>query len=76
VPLDSVGRYLYVHDGGAVWHPGWKPVKATLDHDEGRHGLGYSRITGPATAWWWSSCCSCHPAGTTYRPELVDAVLG
>src|SRR4051794_14755089 len=22
VPLDSVGRYVYVHDGGTVWNPG------------------------------------------------------
>ena len=27
VPLDSVGRYLYVNDGGTVWNPGWKPTK-------------------------------------------------
>jgi len=46
VPLDSGGRYLYVHDGGTVWNPGWKPVKAALDRYECRVGLGYSRITG------------------------------
>ena len=31
VPLDTGGRYLYVHDDGSVWNPGWKPVKAALD---------------------------------------------
>jgi cellobiose phosphorylase len=46
VPYDLGGRYLYVNDGGSVWNPGWKPVKAKLDHYECRHGLGYSRILG------------------------------
>jgi cellobiose phosphorylase len=46
VPLDSVGRYVYVRDGGSVWNPGWKPTKATLDRYECRHGLGYTRILG------------------------------
>nr|WP_205528471.1 hypothetical protein [Desertimonas flava] len=46
VPLDTGGRYLYVHDAGSVWNPGWKPVKARLDHYECRVGLGYTRITG------------------------------
>ena len=46
VPLDTGGRYLYVHDGGSVWNPGWKPVKAALDRYECRVGLGYTRITG------------------------------
>jgi cellobiose phosphorylase len=46
VPLDTGGRYLYVHDDGAVWNPGWKPVKAALDAYECRVGLGYTRITG------------------------------
>ena len=46
VPLDSVGRYVYVHDGGTVWNPGWKPTKAELDRYECRHGLGYTRILG------------------------------
>lgn len=46
VPYDLGGRYLYVNDGGSVWNPGWKPVKAKLDHYECRHGLGYTRITG------------------------------
>jgi cellobiose phosphorylase len=46
VPYDLGGRYLYVHDNGSVWNPGWKPVKAKLDRYECRHGLGYTRITG------------------------------
>jgi cellobiose phosphorylase len=46
VPCDLGGRYLYVNDAGSVWNPGWKPVKASLDSYECRHGLGYSRITG------------------------------
>jgi cellobiose phosphorylase len=46
VPLDSFGRYVYVHDHGTVWNPGWKPTKAALDRYECRHGLGYTRILG------------------------------
>jgi cellobiose phosphorylase len=46
VPLDTGGRYLYVHDNGDVWNPGWKPVKAQLDTYECRVGLGYVRIAG------------------------------
>ncbi|MGD0837585.1 MAG: glycosyl transferase [Polyangia bacterium] len=46
VPYDLGGRYLYVNDGGSVWNPGWKPVKAKLDSYECRHGLGYTRIIG------------------------------
>ena len=46
VPFDSVGRYLYVNDGGVVWNPGWKPTKTPLDRYECRHGLGYTRIVG------------------------------
>jgi len=46
VPLDSVGRYLYVNDGGTVWNPGWKPTRTPLDRYECRHGLGYTRIRG------------------------------
>jgi cellobiose phosphorylase len=45
VPYDLGGRYLYVNDGGSVWNPGWKPVKAKTDAYECRHGLGYSVIS-------------------------------
>jgi len=44
VPCDLGGRYLYVNDGGSVWNPGWKPVKAKVDNYECRHGMGYSII--------------------------------
>ena len=46
VPMDSVGRYFYIVDGGLVWNPGWKPCKTPLDSYECRHGLNYTRITG------------------------------
>ena len=46
VPYDLGGRYVYVNDGGAVWNPGWKPVKAATVAYECRHGLGYTRIVG------------------------------
>jgi cellobiose phosphorylase len=46
VPYDLGGRYLYVNDGGSVWNPGWKPVKAAGVAYECRHGLGYSTISG------------------------------
>lgn len=46
VPYDLGGRYFYVNDGGEVWNPGWKPVKAPGVKYECRHGLGYTRIIG------------------------------
>lgn len=46
MPYDNNGRYLFIKDGDAIWNPGWKPVKTSLDSYECRHGLGYSRITG------------------------------
>jgi cellobiose phosphorylase len=46
VPMDSGGKYLYINDGGDVWSPGWKPVKAKLDNYSCRHGLGYTVIKG------------------------------
>ncbi|WP_040952586.1 GH36-type glycosyl hydrolase domain-containing protein [Gorillibacterium massiliense] len=46
VPVDSGGRYFYLHDNGDYWTPGWAPVKRDLDFYECRHGLGYSSITG------------------------------
>jgi len=46
VPYDLGGRYIFVNDGGSVWNPGWKPVKAQGVAYECRHGLGYTRITG------------------------------
>lgn len=46
IPVDSGGRYFYVHDEGDFWTPGWMPVKRDLDFYECRHGLGYTSITG------------------------------
>ena len=46
IPLDSNGKYFYIHEDGQVWTPGWQPVKTELDSYQCRHGLGYSRIKG------------------------------
>jgi cellobiose phosphorylase len=46
VPMDLGGRYLYIHDNGTVWNPGWKPTKTPLDRYECRHGLGYTKLLG------------------------------
>ncbi len=46
VPIDNGGKYFYINDGGDVWSPGWKPVKADLDHYSCRHGLNYTKIKG------------------------------
>lgn len=46
VPLDSGGRYFYIHDNGDYWTPGWMPAKKSLDRYECRHGLGYTSIYG------------------------------
>ena len=46
VPLDSGGKYFYIHEGEDIWSPGWKPVKTKLDRYACRHGLGYTWITG------------------------------
>lgn len=46
IPIDDNGKYFYINEGGDVWSPGWKPVKADLDSYECRHGLGYSKIKG------------------------------
>lgn len=44
VPLDSVGKYLYIADAECTWNPGFRPSQTPLDHYECRHGLGYSRF--------------------------------
>ena len=44
VPLDSVGKYLYITDGDCTWNPGFRPSQTPLDQYECRHGLGYSRF--------------------------------
>lgn len=46
VPVDDGGKYFYINDGGDVWSPGWKPVKAELDSYHCHHGLSYTRIRG------------------------------
>lgn len=46
VPMDVGGKYFYINDNGNVWSPGWKPVKANLDENSCRHGLGYTIIRG------------------------------
>ena len=46
LPMDSVGRYFYINDGGTVWSPGWKPCKTPLDGYSCRHGMGYTIISG------------------------------
>ena len=44
VPLDSVGKYIYIADGDATWNPGFRPTRTPLDRYECRHGLGYTRF--------------------------------
>ena len=44
VPLDGVGKYLYIADGDATWNPGFRPTRTALDRYECRHGLGYTRF--------------------------------
>ncbi|MCX6168233.1 MAG: glycosyl transferase [Ignavibacteriales bacterium] len=46
VPIDDGGKYFYINDGGEVWSPGWKPVKAELQDYSCRHGMGYTIIKG------------------------------
>jgi cellobiose phosphorylase len=44
IPLDSVGKYLYIVDGDSAWNPGFRPMRTPLDRYECRHGLGYTRF--------------------------------
>ncbi len=46
MPIDNGGKYFYINDGGDVWSPGWKPVKADLQNYSCRHGLSYTKISG------------------------------
>jgi cellobiose phosphorylase len=42
---DEWGKYIYLRDEkGNVWSAGWKPVCATPDFYECRHGIGYTII--------------------------------
>lgn len=44
IPIDSNGKYFYIHDGNEIWNPGTMPSKTPLDEYECRHGLGYSKF--------------------------------
>ncbi|MDO4650025.1 MAG: glycosyl transferase [Eubacteriales bacterium] len=46
IPVDSNGKYYYIHDGEEIWNPGTMPSKTPLDEYECRHGLGYSKFHG------------------------------
>jgi cellobiose phosphorylase len=46
IPVDTGGRYFYIHDNGDYWSTGARPVKKELDFYECRHGLGYTQIEG------------------------------
>ena len=46
IPVDSNGKYYYIHDGEEIWNPGTMPSQTPLDFYECRHGLGYSRFMG------------------------------
>lgn len=44
IPVDSNGKYYFIHDGNEIWNPGTMPSKTPLDSYECHHGLGYSRF--------------------------------
>ena len=44
IPVDSNGKYYYIHDGKEIWNPGSMPSKTPLDSYECHHGIGYSRF--------------------------------
>ena len=44
IPVDSNGKYYYIHDGEEIWNPGSMPSKTPLDSYECHHGIGYSRF--------------------------------
>ena len=44
IPVDSNGKYYYIHDGEDIWNPGSMPSKTPLDSYECHHGIGYSRF--------------------------------
>jgi cellobiose phosphorylase len=72
VPLDMGGKYLYINEGGEVWSPGWKPVKAGLDKYSCRHGLGYTIIESERKGLYVQSTFFV-PLG--FRGEVHRAVL-
>ncbi|MBN1383401.1 MAG: glycosyl transferase family 36 [Elusimicrobia bacterium] len=42
--IDECGKFLYMKDldNGIVWSPTWKPVRASCEYYECRHGIGYT----------------------------------
>ena len=44
IPVDSNGKYYYIHDGEDIWNPGTMPSKTPVDSYECHHGIGYSRF--------------------------------
>jgi cellobiose phosphorylase len=72
VPMDMGGKYLYINEGGEVWSPGWKPVKAGLDKYSCRHGLGYTIIESERKGLYVQSTYFV-PLG--FRGEVHRAVL-
>ncbi|MGN8631546.1 GH36-type glycosyl hydrolase domain-containing protein [Blautia sp. HCP3S3_G3] len=46
IPLDSNGKYYYIHDGNEIWNPATMPSQTPLDAYECRHGMGYSKFHG------------------------------
>lgn len=67
IPLDSNGKYFYIHDEKDIWSPSWKPAKTPLDRYECRHGLGYSRFLGEKN--------KCRAEVTCFVPDEVHAEI-
>lgn len=45
IPIDSNGRYFFIHEDNDYWSVGYMPVRREVDSFECRHGLGYTKIT-------------------------------
>ncbi len=67
IPLDSNGKYFYIHDEKDLWSPSWKPAKTPLDSYECRHGLGYSHFLGEKN--------NCRAEVTCFVPDEVHAEI-
>ena len=46
IPIDSNGKYYFIHDGNEIWNPATMPSQTPLDAYECRHGMGYSKFHG------------------------------
>ena len=46
IPLDSNGKYYFIHDENEIWNPATMPSQTPLDAYECRHGMGYSKFHG------------------------------